>query len=63
MRKEIVECDMCGSQLHVADWVHLPFRKQFISGSLKTFQRIDVCGRSCEYEFRIYYEHYIGGTP
>jgi len=62
MRREVVVCDMCGSEADIRDWAHLPFKKQFISGALKTFQRIDICGRSCEHDFNVYYEHFIGGT-
>jgi hypothetical protein len=59
MRKQIVVCDMCESKVELKDWVHLPFRKSFISFE---FREIDLCGAPCESVFWIYYKHYIGGT-
>ena len=61
MRKQVVVCDMCGEQAELQDWIHLPFRKHFLSASLRKFQGIDLCGRSCEHDFNVYYEHYVGG--
>ena len=61
MRKQVVVCDICGSELDLREWAHLPFRKHYISHVLGG--GVDICGGFCEHMFTTYYAYYIGGSP
>lgn len=54
-RTIIVKCDVCGGELDLYNWCHLPSRTAYPT---MAYGIIDLCSVGCDQVFKAYFEHY-----